>query len=457
MPPGKWAFAVAVLSLSTSASAVQPGDIVKGVDGLAVASAPAAPNQTVLRGSPALVIAVRGQWTRLLAADGACGWTSRQFSGAAHARIAGRAQLELSERSPDDPSIEPGIETFQAAAKDASIIGASRKTRVASPRQLILPPRLNPFLTPWLEIRSESRSGWIVPAELPLEWGEPAGAGDVASAMDRLGLNGIVREPFLGPVREAFLASYHASASVLRFENISSKPERVLSSDAAVQALNALVRLAPGWVAAFSGDRGFVFLFSNAGAAVVSEGTPIVARAAAADLNGDGKPELVLQLASIYGDGYRTALWIVDGDSGKGLAIASAPLGGSSGEPGGGSVEAAWWIDASTLWIARVDAKRVEYELAAYGTSKEPPRRAYAAVAGRFPSRDAAERRAIALRDGGNFSVQTFPFRLANGPVEWAAGRLFQEQAQAKAWQPAASMPVKIVDVSSLLLGALPK
>src|SRR6266581_6119100 len=86
--------------------AVQPGDIVKGVAGLAVATHPGAAPQTVLHGSPALVLAVQKdaggkEWTRVLAADGASGWTSRQFREAVPARISGGNLLELADRSPD--------------------------------------------------------------------------------------------------------------------------------------------------------------------------------------------------------------------------------------------------------------------------------------------------------------------------------------------------------------------
>src|SRR6185295_7771049 len=159
--------------------AAQPGHIVKGVAGLAVATQPGAAAQTVLHGSPAVVLAVQKdaggkEWTRLLGADGASGWTSRQFREALPARISGGSPLELSDRSPDHPSISEGIETFQVPRERAAISGASEKPRVASLGQLMLPPRLNPFLMPWLEIHSGSRKGWIVPSEIELEWGEPA-------------------------------------------------------------------------------------------------------------------------------------------------------------------------------------------------------------------------------------------------------------------------------------------
>src|SRR5947207_3189243 len=71
--------AAELLCLALPLWAAQPGDIVKGVAGLAVAAHPGAAPHTVLHGSPALVLAVQRdaggkEWTRVLAADGRSGW-----------------------------------------------------------------------------------------------------------------------------------------------------------------------------------------------------------------------------------------------------------------------------------------------------------------------------------------------------------------------------------------------
>jgi len=421
----RWA-AVAVV-LSIPASAVQPGDIVTGTNGLAAAAAPTAVNRAVLHGSPALVIAVRGEWTRLLAADGSSGWTSRQLGGGVHARIAGD-KLELSDRSPDMSSVAEGVETFTVPAKEASIVGASMKSRAESPQQLMLPPRLNPFVTPWIEIRAGSRTGWVVPSDLRLEWGEPVPPGELIPAMDRLGFSGIVRAPFLRPVEQAIIASHTPGASILHFDSISSKPNRIAADNTSVKTLRAVVRHGPEWLAEFSSPQGSVFYFPGRGDATVAEGAPVMINTASADLNADGKPELVLQLAGTYGDGYATVLWIVNGDGTQGLRIDTVPLGGSNGEPGGSTVEAAWWIDENTLWIARAERRSIEY--AAIPASNGP---AHGVIVARFRARDAAEERAISR------SLQAFPMRAANGSVEWGVGRLFRTKAAAEAWRGTAS------------------
>src|SRR5205814_8948988 len=135
--------------------------------------------------------------------------------------------LELSDRSPDAASISEGIEPFEVSGKDAWIAGASVASRVASPRELLLPARLNPFLTPWLEIHSGLRTGWVIPSELALEWGEPARGGDLPAAMDRLGFKGIVRRPFLGPVQQMLVdTASRRRGTVLEFETVSGKPVR---------------------------------------------------------------------------------------------------------------------------------------------------------------------------------------------------------------------------------------
>jgi hypothetical protein len=458
--------------------AVQPGDIVKGVAGLAVATHPGAVSQVVLHGSPGLVLAVQQdaggkQWTRVLAADGGSGWTSRQFREALPARISGGRLLELSDRSPDHPSISEGIETIEVPREGAAISGASEKPRVASLVQMMLPPRLNPFLMPWLEINSGSRKGWVVPSELELEWGEPARGKNLVAAMELLGMDGIVRAPFLGPVRQTLLELYSPPAPVLTFEDISSKPVSAPSPAFIAKAPETLVRISPAWVAVFSSSAGFAFSFSKSGTgvvsaavnavvnAVVNQGKPVIVRAASGDLNGDGRPELVIQLASIYGDGYTTALWIVNGNSPeKGLDITTVALGGSGGEPGGSSIEAAWWIDGTMLWIARADSGRAEYVRLAYGAvpAKATRQTAYAVIAGQFPSREAAEQRAIALTGPTGPPVQTFPWQPTKGPLQWAAGRLFRGRSAAQSWCNAAALPAsanRLVQVS--FAGLLPK
>ena len=283
-PAGAGYFCIAALALASPLRAAQPGDIVRDVDGLAVAPSPSAAKQRTLHGSPALVLAVQGEWTRLLAADGASGWTDRRFTNAVAAHIAVTGSIELSDRSPDQPSISEGVETFAIPAKEASIAGASLKSRVASLRQLMLPARWNPFLTPWLEVRSGSRAGWIVPSELPIEWGGPVRGENFPAAMDRLGLKGIVRRPFVAPVEQLASQACEPRGSVLQFETVSSKPERVASADASTTTLEALVRFPQNWAAAFSGSRGSLLSFSDGAAAVVRQGSPVIIAAREAHL-----------------------------------------------------------------------------------------------------------------------------------------------------------------------------
>jgi hypothetical protein len=421
---------------------IEPGEVVGGVVGLALSPSPGAPAQRVARGGPALVLAVRGGWVRLLAADGSYGWTSRPLGEAFAARVRPGGALELSDRSPDQPSISEGFDTLRVPAAQAEIIGASEKARVAAPGQLMLPPRMNPFLLPWLEIRSGARSGWIYPPELPLEWNGPEGRDDVPAAIHRLGLEGIVRPPFLGAVKV-----FQPGRLGLEFEDIAREPSRSPSRPFTAKAVETLVAIPSQWIAVLSGSGGSVFVFSDAGPAVLTSGKQVVLRAERADLNGDGRPELVMELAETYGDGYTTALWIASG-----AQVQPVPLGGASGEPGGGAVEASWWLEASTLWIARANGRHVEHVRVGYGAAAGGPKReaAIAVIAARFPTREVASVQAIAL------DAQPFPLVSPKGPVEWAAGRLFRSRREAEAWRRAKSLPAAAVRMISASVVSVP-
>ncbi len=415
--------------------AAQPGEIVGRVRGLAVAARVGGPAQTILQGSPALVLGVQKdssgrEWVRLLAADGKSGWTPHAFGAGTAARIPGAGALELSDRSPDQASFAEGIETITVPRHEAKIVGASAQLRVASLDQLMLPARLNPFLMPWLEIRAGERQGWIVPPELPLEWGAEARGREWPTLMDELGLEGIVRAPFLGAAGQRLAELSAEQAPVLEFAEIGSKPKRTEGSKVSGQTVEALVRLESAWVAALSGSDGVRLLFSRGGSALVGRGTPVIVGAAAGDLNGDGKKELVLHLAGRYGDGYTTALWVVSGAE-KGLEIRSIALSGASGEPGGGSIDASWWLDGLVLWIARVEVERVAYtRVGGSGLT------GYAVIGGTYSSRDAADQRAIALTQGAGAKVQVFPVNhSAKSPLRWAAGRIFGARAEADRWR----------------------
>jgi hypothetical protein len=445
---GRLVFAAVLFWLASPLRAVQPGDIVKDVDGLAVAAMPGGPQRAVLHGSPALVIGIRVdsrglQWTRLLAADGVSGWTERRFSNAVPARVVSAGKLQLSDRSPDAASISEGIEPFEVSGKDVKIAGASVASRVASPRELSLPARLNPFLMPWLEIHSGSRTGWAIPSELTLAWGEPARGEDLIAAMNRLGFKGIARRPFLGPVQQMLVdAASRRRGTTLELQTISGKPVKVQTVPS-ISSPDVMVRFSAGWAALFSSARECVVAFGNGNAAVVREGRPILISAMEEDLNGDGRPELALALANTNGDGYSYALWLIDG-RGDQFSITPAPLGGSSGEPGGRTVDAEWWIDGRSVWIARAEGKRVEYEVLGYpaGDSTVSQGRAYAVVAGQFPSREAAERSGSGFGDRSQAAVHVFP---CSG--SWCVGRIFERGSEADAWRLRSSLPAGAVRV----------
>jgi hypothetical protein len=442
--------------LALPAPAAQQGDIVGNVAGLPLSPTPGTKAQLVLRASPALVLAVQkdgtGQeWARLLGADGSLGWTSQHLNAGSPAKITARGMVELSDRSPDQPSFSEGIEAFQVSASDAKISGATAKSRVPSLDKLMIPARLNPFLAPWLEIQAGPRTGWIAPSELQLTWGTGMESTNLTQVMDALGMDGIVRAPFLGPVQTALVKhAPRAGDRVLHFDNILSKPAATMLDASNWHQPELLLRTPryralPAEIAiGFRDSAGTALVFVGRGAAVVREGNPIVVAHHSADLDGDGRSELVLQLVSTYGDGYTTALWIVNGRSREnGPNIATVTLGGSGGEPGSSTIDAYWWVDSAAVWVARVESGRVEFAQVAYAGAAGARRKlkaAYAVIAGEFSSREAAEQRAITLEREWQRPVPVFPWSSETKQQHWAVGRFFRTHAAADAFRKQAGL-----------------
>ena len=434
----------------------QIGEILTGVFDLPVSPRAGSAAALTLRGSPAIVIAREKDgagrtWIRLLAADGSSGWTSRTLHGQP-ARIIAPTTLDLSPHAPGDPAFSPSDDLLSVAAAQASVTGSSRVGRVSSPEQLKIPAWLNPFLGPWLKVQAASTAGWIAPSEVEFAWGQNPSGQDLDPAADALGLEGIVRSPFLGALGRTLAAqSPSPGQALLRFEDIQSQstPGAVPAGTPTWNSSNLFLRSARSLIS-FPGSLGTAFVFPHLGLALVAQGHPTVVEYRLADLDGDRQPELLLQLVSTYGDGYTTALWIVDGAASQNgsLRITAVTLGGSSGEPGGSTVDAKWWADApgttarSTVWISRAQHSRVEFAALDYTASAASATKAYAVVAGEFSTTETAAAKAILLSGKAPHSVAFFPWTAnERGVKSWAAGRLFRDRDDAVAWRKQAALP----------------
>lgn len=390
-------------------------------------------------------------WIRLLAADGSSGWTSRRFQGEP-ARIVAPPVLQLSPHAPGEASFSPSDDEVTVPSARTSVTGGARIGRVSSLEQLKIPARLNPFLASWLQIQSSATSKWIAPSEIGCTWRPDRSTPDLERAAEALHLEGIVRSPFLGALGKRFDGLRPRPGQVpLHFNDIQS--HSIAEATTAAQTWDhpkLFLRSTPSLVS-FPGSAGTAFVFGRVGFALVAQGRPVVVDYQLADLDGDGKPELLLQLVSTYGDGYTTALWIVDGAASQNgnLRIAAETLDGSSGEPGGSTVDAQWWADTpnasarSTLWIARAQRARVEFAVIDYPRSTATAaRNAYAVVADQFLSAEAAARSSILLSQKNSHRVHYFPWAAdAAGAKSWAVGRLFRNRDDAVAWRKQSALP----------------
>jgi hypothetical protein len=120
--------------------------------------------------------------------------------------------------------------------------------------------------------------------------------------------------------------------------------------------------------------RAFVLQGTNGttSVALTDDDSLSIIRLEEADLDGDGRPEWILEVAGLYGDGYYTELWVIDGRSTLGrLRIQRQALSRSSGEAPAGAQDAAWAVGSDRmLWVWRSGAKGSRLWALRYGRGK---------------------------------------------------------------------------------------
>jgi len=142
---------------------------------------------------------------------------------------------------------------------------------------------------------------------------------------------------------------------------------------------------------------------------------------------------------SIFGDGYYSFLWVVDGKSLEAVPrIHRIPLSGSSGESGGEGVEAGWWVDsANRVWVGTESSgrsKMASYALAAERMATQPANRTAVPVVVLADARDVKEAfRALLAKDIKADSAGVFPVG-GHGSLSWVVGRPFTSRTEALSW-----------------------
>ncbi len=369
-------------------STVLPGPahaqgLISGVLGTAVSPAPGQPPSRRLRGGLALrlnQLAVAGQtWHQLLASDGSHGWT-QQALGAEQpvtARTADRA-FELMPLPPGHADFLSSVGRPVPEGASGRLTGGSLESYVADMQDNQVPPWLSHSLAPWPRWAMGGVDGYAPLPAMALSW--PAAlavAGAAAAAptppyalLGQSGLEGLSLAPFLAPLAPALQRL--APAAGARALDLSGAPGKAASLRL-LQGAWAGPLLAYRAAAAKPGGLSTLLIFGQGKARALvlldHQGAPMlahteddamsVASLVEADLDGDGLPEWLLEMVGVYGDGYYSELWIVDGRSSReGLRIHRLPLSRSSGEAPGGAQSAAWWTDpAGQLWVWRSTPK----------------------------------------------------------------------------------------------------
>ena len=450
-----------------------PG-IVTGVLGLAVAAELGQPPSQQLRGGVALRLAQESRdglvWTRLLASDGRHGWTL-SAPGLVLPVTAGGAlpDLELSLLPPGDRDFEAGASVAVPDGSTLQLTGASRASRVARQEDLMVPPWLAATLAPWPLVRFGAKQGYVPLQALALRWPpvaaatasapasmpQPASASVPLSAHAQLaarGLLGLSQAPFLAPVVLGLRASAPRPGSAMLdlSEAAGRRPGQVRAEghwDGPLAAYCSAAPLSGALTSLLSFGQGKTRAFVLAGndsrmqsaVAFVAEDAPYIARVEEADLDRDGLPEWLLEVVGIYGDGFYSELWVVDGRSlSAGLRIARLPLSRSGSEGGNARTQdAAWWVDAATrtlrVWHSDARGSRLTTQRYAARTLTAQRNADGAALVelGRFESYEAAGQRALQAQ--GDAAV-VLPLSSDRG-LRWSAAVPFASATQARAWK----------------------
>ncbi len=371
---------VVAAALGSSGCGVGAQGLVQGVLGLTVSPAPGSPRSEALRGGVALRlerVELGGRtWQQLLASDGRHGWTDQPLS--AERPVSARASavaLELMPVPPGDADFAGATAVPVAEGRTGTLLGGSRESQVADMRELMRPSWLNPGLAPWPRWEFGGVSGYAPLGAMALSWTPPSGArtAEESTIRDRLGawgLEGFSRAPFLAPLAEPL--QRHApreGAPALDLSGLPHKPAGRATLHGAwagpLFAYRAATAPAGAWAALLGFGQGaarafrFIGTDGSAAVALANDDDLEVVRIEEADLDGDGRPEWLLEVVGLYGDGYYSELWVVDGRSREGtLYVQRESMSRGPGDNPAAEQDAAWGLNPDrSVWIWRSTAR----------------------------------------------------------------------------------------------------
>jgi hypothetical protein len=411
------------------------------------------------------------KWYRVLCSDGHVGWIKNPDGLSTPSQISTKA-LAINMLSPDDIDFYSSAPQHYNLTNEQKgvITGASRSSRVGTPFMNSIPEQKNPFNSPWLNIQIDSLTGWSPPYYVDVFWDEVVGSTRNTNLFDlnRLGLTGIIRSPFLGPVNK-----------VLETEKPKVK-RTVFYADHNLETLSNVVWTLPnafGKVAYFIRDvddnedaistvivyldstselltqnetkKAFSFLSKNGTSKhlILNSNASTIVDYKKVDLDNDGFKEWIIELLFAYSDGYYSTMMIVDGKSLKNrLVIKTLDLGGACGEPGCDSnVDSYWWVDKSNDSTARLfrvfsHQDKVSTDFASFrysrniGLKQVATKKLYAVSLGESNENLDAQKLSVAISKKLNYdNLYVFP-RNQNSHIIWSVGRIFEVQKDALSW-----------------------
>jgi hypothetical protein len=457
---------LAALALAALAGGCGAQGLVEGVLGLMLSPSPGQAPALQAQGGVALrleQVQLQGSlWQHLLASDGSHGWTAQPLG--AERAVSGRARgdgLELLPVPPGHVDFLSSVGQPVPIGATGRLLGGSRDSQVADTQDQMLPAWLNPSLAPWVRWVMGDVDGWAPLQQVALDWaGYSAPAdGSTRSILGAWGLQGLSRAPFLAPVAPALKRLAPADGTPAL--DLSGAPGQVAGRSVLrgdwqgpLNAYRAASAPAGGLAALLVFGQGKARAFVLQGAngttavALADEDSLSILRLEEVDFDGDGRPEWVLEVAGLYGDGYYTELWVVDGRSTLGSPrIQRHALSRSAGENPGGTQNAGWAIGSDrTLWVWRSAATGSRLSALRYG------RGGLTAAAGRTPalvllgeddSALAAQQRRLQVLTTAPGAV-VLPRHTATG-LRWITAVPAASPAKAGRWAAERSLPAASV------------